>query len=90
MGTVNVCCPAVVRQTNVTEVVTALVPVPVVDEVEPMISTRSDELPPVQLIVRGELRFTVVGSPPVTVSGEARVSEVLNEPTSVPPLPARL
>ena len=48
-----------------------------------MISTRSEALPPVQLRVSPALRVTVVGKPPVTVSGEARVIEVLNDPDVV-------
>ena len=57
-GTVNVFCPAVVRQMKVDELVTALLPVPDVVEVEPMISTRSEALPPVQLRVSPALRVT--------------------------------
>ena len=86
-GTVNVPCPAVVRQMNVAELVTALLPVPVLFEVEPIISTESEALPPVQLIVSGELRLTVFGRPPVTLNGIGSVSEVLNVPTSLPPAP---
>ena len=89
-GTVNVRCPALVTQMKVEELVTALVPVPVVLEVPPMISTRSDALPPVQLIVRGELRTTVEGKPPVTVSALASPSEVVNDPTSAPPAPVKV
>jgi hypothetical protein len=89
-GTVNVFCPAVVRQMNSVVLVTALVPVPVVVPELPMISTISDALPPVQLSVRGELRLTVVGKALDRVSGEARVSEVLNDPTSLPPAPLKL
>ena len=63
-GTVNVLCPAVVRQMKVVEVTTALAPVPVVLEEPPMISTRSEALPPVQFKVRPALRVTVVGKPP--------------------------
>src|SRR5258708_16947521 len=88
-GTVNVFCPAVVRQMNVDVLVTALLPVPEVAEVEPMISTRSEALPPVQLTVSPALRVTVLGKPPVTVSGEARVIELLNVPTSLPPAPLK-
>src|SRR5260370_22000080 len=88
-GTVNVFCPAVVRQMKVDVLVTALLPVPVVAEVEPMISTRSEACPPVQLTVSPALRVTVLGKPPVTVSGEARVIEVLNVQTSLPPAPLK-
>ena len=89
-GTVNVFAPAVVIQMNSVEVVTWLAPVPVLVEEAPTISSISDALPPVQLIVRGELRTTVVGKPPVTVIAVASVSEVLNEPTSLPPAPANV
>src|SRR5437899_183119 len=77
-------------QMNRVEVVVALLPVPDVAEEMPKISTESEALPPVQLIVSGELRFTEPGRPPVTVSGDARLSEALNDPTSGPPPPLRL
>ena len=86
-GTVNVLWPTVVIQMNIVSVVTALVPVPDVAEEDPLISTRSDAFPPVQLRVRPALRVTEEGNPPVTVSGEASASEVLNVPTSAPPAP---
>src|SRR5260370_22133178 len=89
-GTVNVFCPAVVRQMKVDVLVTALLPVPVVADVEPTISTRSDALPPVQFTVSPALRVTVEGKPPVTVSGEAMLIEVLNVPTSLPPAPFKV
>jgi hypothetical protein len=71
-GTVKVFCPAVVRQMNVLELVTALVPVPVVMKEPPMISTVRG-IAAGQLRVRPALRFTVLGNPPVTMSGEPRV-----------------
>src|SRR5215475_10919752 len=86
-GTVKVPAPAVVRQMNEVLVVTRLLPVPVEVEDEPMISTTSEELPPVQLRVSGLPRFTVAGRPPVTVIGGARFIATLNVPTSVPPAP---
>ena len=89
-GTVNVLAPTVVTQMNVVEVVTALLPLPVVAEEEPTISSVSEALPPVQLRVSGELRGTAAGRPPVTVIAEARVSEVLKEPTSLPPAPFKV
>ena len=70
--------------------VIVLAPVPELVEVEPMISTRSEALPPVQLRVRGALRLTVEGKPPVMVSGDARVSDVVNDPTSAPPAPFKV
>jgi hypothetical protein len=75
---------------NEVMLVTPLLPAPVVVEVAPWIHTVSDGLPPVQLRVRGELRMTVVGKGLDRVSGEGRVSETLNDPTSAPPDPLRL
>ena len=87
VGTVNVFCPAVVRQMNSVEVVVMLVPVPELAEEMPTISTRSVAFPPVQLSVSGVLRFTEPGKPPVTVSADARVRFALKDPTSRPPAP---
>ena len=89
-GTVNVFCPAVVRQMKVVVLVTVLLPLPEVEEEEPMISTRSDALPPVQLRVSPALFVTVLGKPPVTDSADARAIEALNDPTSLPPAPFRV
>src|ERR1039457_4281490 len=60
-GTVNVPAPTVVTQRNSLEVVTWVAPLPVEVETAPTISTEFDAMPPVQLIVRGELRTTLVG-----------------------------
>src|SRR5207253_7018498 len=68
-GTVKVPGPAVVKHTNVHTSVTAAVPVPVVVLDEPMISTRSDASPPVQLRVRPALLVTMDGNPPAIVNG---------------------
>lgn len=89
-GTVNVLWPAVVIQMNEDVLVTALLPVPVVVPELPMISTISDGLPPFQLRVSPALRVMVAGKSPVMVSGEARVSEVLNDPTSSPAAPFKV
>ena len=90
VGTVNVPGATVVRQMKLTEVVTALLPVPVVVEELPTISTESEGLPPVQLRVRAVPRFTLLGKPPVTVSGEESVSDTLNDPTSGPTPPFKV
>ena len=86
-GTVKVRCPAFVRQINEVDVVTAVAPVPEVVEEPPTISTRSLAFPPVQLMVRGWLRFTLVGSAGLTVRGVPMVIDALKLPTSVPPAP---
>jgi hypothetical protein len=82
-GTVKVPGPAVVIQPKVA------MPVEV-DPEEPIISTKSVELPPVQFRVRPEFRVTEEGSPPVIVSRVPRVREALNGPTSLPPAPFRV
>jgi uncharacterized protein (DUF111 family) len=89
-GTVNVPAPAVVTQRNSVVVVTSLLPVPVEVVTPPMISTIFEAMPPVQLIVRGELRTTLVGKGADRVSGAPRVSDVLNDPTSLPPAPVKV
>jgi hypothetical protein len=78
-GTVKVPGPAVVMQTNSAK----LFDVPEL----PKISTVSVEPPPVHFNVSPALRVTVVGSPPVMVSRDPRVREVVNGPTSLPPAP---
>src|SRR5437762_2114008 len=60
-GIVNVPAPALVVQMNVHVSETAFVPVPEVVLEEPMISTRSEGLPPVQLSVNPRLRLTLAG-----------------------------
>jgi hypothetical protein len=89
-GTVNVPAPTVVTQRNSVVVLTKVLPVPVEVETAPTISTLSDAMPPVQLRVRGELRTTLVGKGADRVSGEPRVSDVLNDPTSLPPVPFKV
>src|SRR5579863_7022224 len=80
-GTVKLFCPAVVIQRN------DVVPAAVDGAEDPKISTRSVEFPPVQLRVSPWLRFTTVGTPPVTASGVPMVTDALNLPTSLPPAP---
>ena len=87
-GTVNDRAPAVVEQTNVQVSKIWLVPDPVMLVALPVMITRSEALPPVQLSGSPAARTTVAGRPPVTVSGDPMLTLALNLPTSLPPAPA--
>src|ERR1035437_2119412 len=86
-GTVNPPLPAVVMQVNVVSSTVEFGKLPVFVKDWPLITTRSDALPPVQLRVRPALRVMEEGIPPVTTRGGPRVSDALNCPTSLPPAP---
>jgi hypothetical protein len=88
-GTVNVLAPAVVIQKNVVELVTWLAPVPVLVE-------EADDLHHIRRIAAGPVdsqgRAADHRGGQAARDGErrARASEVLNDPTSVPPAPFKV